>query len=259
MNRLYELSAKYHELQEFNYLLWSENGHHAPAISAMYKNYGGIKMIVKNWMSKAPDTITSDLSAKEAINLFEKKGIPFMPVVDKGKLRGLIARRDLREAASWAIASQDIYEIQYFNDRLKVKDIMVRKPTTLSINDTVGTALEKGKKFNRSFFPIMDGDKLVGTLSNRDFTYALNQLIGGDEKLHGISIEITGNTKDSVNRILKDIFELGIQVQGLFTLKDPYSGIKRLTIRFATNSFDKITSLIEGKGYKLIEVMKYKQ
>jgi hypothetical protein len=30
-------------------------------------------MIVKNWMSKTPDVITSDLSAKDAINLFEKK------------------------------------------------------------------------------------------------------------------------------------------------------------------------------------------
>ena len=57
-------------------------------------------MIVKNWMSKHPDTISSDLSAKEAMNLFEENRVPFMSVVDKGKFRGLIARRDLREAAS---------------------------------------------------------------------------------------------------------------------------------------------------------------
>jgi len=216
-------------------------------------------MIVKNWMSKDIDIISSDLSAKETIDLFEEKGHPFMLVVDKGKLRGLIARRDLREAASWAIASQDIYEIQYFNNRLKVKDIMVRKPTTLSINDTVATALRKGKKFHRSFFPVMDGDKLMGTLSNRDFTYALNQLMGGNEKLHGITIEIPGNTKNSVNRILEDLFTLGIQIQGLFTLKTPDSEKRRLTIRFATKSFDKITSLIGEKGYKVIEAIEYKQ
>ena len=74
-------------------------------------------MIVKNWMSKHPDTMSSDLSAKEAMHLFDKTRVPFMPVVDNGKFRGLIARRDLRVAAAWAIATQDIYEIQFFHYR----------------------------------------------------------------------------------------------------------------------------------------------
>jgi acetoin utilization protein AcuB len=214
-------------------------------------------MIVKNWMSKHPDTISSDLSAKEAINIFEENKVPFISVVDNGKFRGLIARRDLTEAAAWAIATQDIYEVQYFNEKLKIKDIMVRKPVTLSIDDTVETALEKGKKFGRSFFPVMDGDKLVGTLSNRDFSYALSQLLGDDEGLHGISIEINGNTKLTIKKILEDIFMLGIQVEGLFTLKDPNSGIKRLTIRFKAEDLKRITSLIKEKGYKLVEVVKH--
>ena len=216
-------------------------------------------MIVKNWMSKNPDTISSDLSAKEAINIFEEHRVPFMSVVDNGKFRGLIARRDLREAAAWAIATQDIYEIQYFNERLKVKDIMVRKPITLSVNDTVETALEKGKKFGRSFLPVMDGDTLVGTLSNRDFTYALSQLLGGDENLHGVSIEINGETRVTIRKILEEIFMMGLQIQGLFTLKDPDSGVKRLTIRFEAKCFKRITSLIEEKGYKLLEVVKHER
>ena len=214
-------------------------------------------MIVKNWMSKYPDTISSDLSAKEAINIFEENKVPFISVVDNGKFRGLIARRDLREAAAWAISTQDIYEVQYFNERLKIKDIMVRKPVTLSIDDTVETALEKGKKFSRSFFPVMDGDKFVGTLSNRDFSYALSQILGGDEGLHGISIEINGDTKRTIKKILEDIFMLDIQVGGLFTLKDPNSGVKRLTIRFKAKDLKKIISLIKEKGYKLVEVMNH--
>ncbi|NOX35451.1 MAG: CBS domain-containing protein [Deltaproteobacteria bacterium] len=216
-------------------------------------------MIVKNWMSKSPDTISSELLAKEAINLFEENRVPFMPVVDNGKFRGLIARRDLREAAAWAIATQDIYEVQYFNEQLKVKDIMVRKPVTLSVDDTVETALEKGKNFSRSFLPVMEGDKLVGTLSNRDFTHALNQLLGGEEDLHGICIEVNEDTRITIKKILEDIFTLGIQIQGLFTLKDPDSGVKRLTIRFEAKCLKKIVSLIKKKGYNLIEVVKRKQ
>ena len=214
-------------------------------------------MIVKNWMSKNPDVISSDLLAKDAIDLFEEKRVPFMSVVDNGEFRGLLARRDLREAANWAFAAQDIYETQYFNEKLKVKDLMVRKPVTLNIDDTVDTALEKGKKFGRSFLPVMDADKLVGTLSNRDFSYALKQLLGGDEGLHGICIEINGDTKVTIKNIMEDIFSLDLQIQGIFTLKDPDTQAKRLTIRFEEKYFKQITSLIDQKGYKLIEVIKH--
>ncbi len=214
-------------------------------------------MKVKNWMSKHPDTISSDLSAKEAINIFEENKVPFISVVDNGKFRGLLARRDLTEAAAWAIATQDIHEVQYFNERLKIKDIMVRKPVTLSIDDTVETALEKGKKFGRSFFPVMDGDKFVGTLSNRDFSYALSQILGGDEGLHGICIEINKDTNRTLKSILEDIFKLNIQVKGLFTLKDPNSGIKRLTIRFKAKDQKRIIALIKEKEYKLVEVLNH--
>jgi acetoin utilization protein AcuB len=214
-------------------------------------------MIVKNWMSKNPDVISSDLLAKEAMELFEEKRVPFMSVVDNGRFRGLIARRDLREAASWTFAAQDIYETQYFNERLKVKDIMVRKPVTLNIDDTVDTALEKGKEFGRSFLPVMDKEKLVGTLSNRDFSNALKQILGGDKGLHGICIEINGNAKMTIKNIMEDIFSRRLEIQGVFTLKDPDTHVKRLTIRFEEKYLKQMTSLIDDKGYKLVEVVKH--
>jgi len=216
-------------------------------------------MIVKNWMHRNPDTISSDLTAKEAMKLFDLKKVPFMAVVDNNKFRGLLARRDLREAAAWAIATQDIHEIEFFNERLKVNDVMVRKPVTLSMNDTVETALEKGRHFGRTFLPVMDGEKLVGSLSNRDFTHALGQLLGTYEGLHSASIEINGDAKVTIRKVLEDIFMMGLEIKGLFTLKDPETSVKRLIIRFEAKCLKRIISLIEEKGYNLIEVVKDKK
>ncbi len=212
-------------------------------------------MIVKNWMTKHPETISSDLSANDAMTLFKESRVSFMAVVDNGKFRGLIARRDLREAAAWAVSSQDIYEIQYFNERLKVRDVMVRKPVTLSVDDTVEDALEKGKKFGRTFLPVMDGEVLVGSLSNRDFTQALKQLLGEGDGLHGVSIEINGDPEVTIKKVLEDIFIMGLEIKSIFTLKTPDSGAKRLILRFETNHLKKIVSLIEKKGYHLVEVV----
>ena len=212
-------------------------------------------MIVKNWMTKHPETISSDLSANDAMTLFKESRVSFMAVVDNGKFRGLIARRDLREAAAWAVSSQDIYEIQYFNERLKVRDVMVRKPVTLSVDDTVEDALEKGKKFGRTFLPVMDGEMLVGSLSNRDFTQALKQLLGEGDGLHGVSIEINGDPGVTIKKVLEDIFIMNLEIKSIFTLKTPDSGAKRLILRFETNHLEKIVSLIEKKGYHLVEVV----
>ncbi len=213
-------------------------------------------MIVKNWMSKNPETISSDVSAKEALFLFEEKRVPFLAVVDDNKFRGFIARRDLREAASWAISTQDINEIQYFNEKLKVKDIMVRKPLTLSVNDTVETALKKGKQFGRTFLPVMDGETLVGSLSNRDLTHALNQLLGCDDSHHSISVELDMDANVSIRKLMEEIFEMGLKIKGLFTLNEPDSDVKRLIIRFEAKCLKRITSLLEDKGYKIVEVVK---
>ncbi len=213
-------------------------------------------MIVKNWMSKNPETISSDVSAKEALFLFEEKRVPFISVVDDNKFRGFIARRDLREAASWAISTQDINEIQYFNEKLKVKDIMVRKPLTLSVNDTVETALKKGKQFGRTFLPVMDGETLVGSLSNRDLTHALNQLLGCDDGHHSISVELDMDENVSIRKLMEEIFEMGLKIKGLFTLTEPDSDVKLLIIRFEAKCLKKITSLLEEKGYNIVEVVK---
>lgn len=213
-------------------------------------------MLVKNWMSKNPVTISSEVSARQAQEIFEENRVPFIPVVDDGSFRGFIARRDLREAASWAISTQDIHEIEYYNNRLKVRDIMVRKPLSLSMNDTVETAIQKGRQFGRTFLAVLDGDRLVGTLSNRDLTAALNQVLGAEEHLHGISIELNGQTRATIKGILKDILDMDLEIKGLFTLSDPESEKKRLMIRFEAKCLDKITKVIEKKGYHILEVDK---
>jgi acetoin utilization protein AcuB len=52
---------------------------------------------------------------------------------------------------------------------------------------------------------------------------------------------------------------MGLEIKGLFTLKDTDSGVKRLIIRFEAKCLKRIVSLIEEKGYNLLEVVKHNQ
>ena len=104
----------------------------------------------------------------------------------------------------------------------------------------------------------MDGEKLVGTLSNRDLARALNQVLGSGENLHSISVELDADASSSIRQIMGEIFEIGMKIQGLFTLKEPASDKKRLIIRFEDKCLKRITNLLEEKGYKIVEALKQK-
>lgn len=212
-------------------------------------------MYIVNWMLKAPVTINSDMTAARARELFQELKVPFLPVVDDGKLRGILARRDIRQAASFVTASQSVHEMNFFNTRMKVKDLMVRKPITLSINDTVETALELGTKLGRGFFPVMDGDKLVGTISDREIFRTFHQLLGVEEKLCGITVEAEEFTPLTGNDIVRTACSAGSALFSFFMLKDPQTGKKRMLMRVKTRSLPAVLEALRAKGLRIVEVV----
>jgi len=212
-------------------------------------------MLIINWMQKNPVTIPSDMTASRASELFNQLKVPFIPVVDDGRLRGILARRDIRQAAAFVTASQSVHEMNFFNTRMKVKDLMVRKPITLSIDDTVETALERGTKLGRGFFPVMDQDKLVGTISDRDIFKTFYQLLGVEEKLCGFSVESDDFTGEAVNEFVLAACSTGALLHSFFVLKNPQTGKKHLLMRLKTSNLPAVLSALREKGYKILEVI----
>lgn len=212
-------------------------------------------MLISNWMRKDPVTIDSDMTASRARQLFNELKVPFLPVVDNGRLRGILGRRDIRQAGAFVTASESVHEMNFFNTRLKVKDLMVRNPITLTINDTVETALERGVKLGRGFFPVMDKDKLVGTISDRDIFKSFYQILGVDEKLCGITVASDDFGGGTGNDIVRTACTAGASLHSFFVLRDPESGKKRLLMRLRVNNLSAVVDALRGKGYEIVEVI----
>ena len=80
-------------------------------------------MIVKNWMNRNLVTIAGDVTASEALKMFNEYKLPFLPVVDDGRLRGILARRDLRQAAGFTIYTRNLMLIaREKREKLAVRD-----------------------------------------------------------------------------------------------------------------------------------------
>ena len=112
-------------------------------------------MIVSNRRKPDPVTVASDTSMIEAQRLISEHNLRILPLVDEGRLRGVLTRKNVNEAANCVAGTQNIHEVNYFVDRLKVKDLMNRMLKAVEDNITVEQLTLKGNRESVGAFPVM--------------------------------------------------------------------------------------------------------
>ncbi len=112
---------------------------------------------VRNWMTRAPVSVTPQTPVAEVTRLMRSEGIRHVVVVDGGDLVGIVSDRDVRGAARDATAAGMMTEI-----------VLTVAPET-PLTDAARAMLER----KVGALPVLDGDRLVGILSQADALEAL--------------------------------------------------------------------------------------
>jgi CBS domain-containing protein len=134
-------------------------------VRSALRRQGGKAMLVRDWMRPDPATIPGDTLVTEAKRVLVEQNLHALPVVEQGKLRGLVTRHILLRAGHYVLRTQDPDELDFFATRLMVKDIMVRNPATVEAGDTMQHCLRKGRELGVAQFPVMEGGQVVGIIS----------------------------------------------------------------------------------------------
>jgi len=136
-------------------------------------------MPVKDWMSKKVITVDVNDSMQHAINLLMENDISMMPVLEEGKLVGVVTDRDLKRASPSDAVMLDIQRILYLLSKLEVGAIMSRFPVTLAIDHTVEEAAEIMVKNKISGAPVVDeSGEIRGIITKNDLFKAMMALSG---------------------------------------------------------------------------------
>lgn len=140
-------------------------------------------MRVRNIMTSPVLSVSSDMPVLEAAKLMKEKRIERLPVVDHGKLEGIVTKdRVLRSSPSMA-TSLSLHEIHYLFAKLTVKEIMQREVVTVSPESTVENAVRLAQEKRVGCLPVVEDGKVVGILTTNDFFYlVLNPVLGIGEK-----------------------------------------------------------------------------
>ena len=149
-------------------------------------------MRLRDVMTKNPITIESESLLLDARRMIKEKNIRRLPVVDKGKLVGIVTKKDLDEALPPPTSATSAYEFRSLS-RMKVKEIMKKDPLTFTPNTLFEEALKIGQKNKISSFLVVDDNgKLVGITTESDIVRLLTRALGLEEEGSRITIEGLG-------------------------------------------------------------------
>jgi CBS domain-containing protein len=128
--------------------------------------------------------LVSDLMSSDVVTLEEHESLSIadrvmtlgrirhMPVVSDGRLVGLISQRDLlHNALTDALGESRVGNMKVL-DSIRVSDCMTRSPKTCPPDATLADAAAIMLKHKFGCLPVLDGDKLVGILTESDFVAA---------------------------------------------------------------------------------------
>src|SRR4030042_5866866 len=103
-------------------------------------------MRIKDVMTRNPVTVESETLVLDAQRIMKENNIRRLPVVDKGKLVGIVTNHDLLLASPSPATSLSIHELNYLLSKMTVSEIMHKNPVTFSPDTPFEEALRLGQE-----------------------------------------------------------------------------------------------------------------
>jgi CIC family chloride channel protein len=126
-------------------------------------------------MQRRVETLSSQMSLSDAIQAFSRSHHRGFPVVDQGRLVGIVTQSDLGDTSSYPKGT----------DNTTLADIMTPQPVTVKAHDPLTHVLYLLNRFKISRLPVIETHKLVGIITRADIIRAESDQLSGDRPQFG--------------------------------------------------------------------------
>lgn len=160
-------------------------------------------MRVKNKMTRAPITAEPKTTYNEALRLMENNNINHLPIVNKkGALVGIVSKSDMLEAEPSRVSTLSIFEIASLLDKVTMDQLMSHPVKAIGGDCSVSEAAHFMLETGVGCLPVMEENKLVGIITDKDIFKTFVEVTGGGEsgtrveaKLPNVMGQLAGFTK----------------------------------------------------------------
>lgn len=139
-------------------------------------------MYVRSFMSSPVITMPTATRAIDALELMQAKKIRRIPILEEGRLTGILTLSDLQ-------AVLGLQENSIRRASTLLRDIMTRKVHTVSPDDPLERAARVMLDHDVSGLPVVDGEKVAGIITESDIFLAFTRIMGIVER--GVRVVFT--------------------------------------------------------------------
>jgi acetoin utilization protein AcuB len=134
-------------------------------------------MLVREIMTRDPVTASPKDTLRTAIQKMASVGCRRLPVVAEGRLVGIVADLDIREALNSPIILRERWQDEELMDHAIVEACMTPNPLTVTPDTPVIEAARLMRDRKIGGLPVMDGHELAGIVTETDLLDALIKLL----------------------------------------------------------------------------------
>lgn len=210
-------------------------------------------MFVGERMSRPVISISKDMPIHDVLALFKKERIRRAPVIESGKLVGIVSDKDLLNASPSPVTSLSVWEMNYMLSKITVKNVMTRKVTTVDFDTPIEEAARIMADNKIGGLPVMKDKQVVGMITETDLFKIFLELMGARER----ALRVTATINDApgqLAKITKAIAEEGGNFVsfGQFIGTDP--GTRILTFKVNGLKKEGLKKIMEKLATKLLDI-----
>ena len=208
-------------------------------------------MRIRDMMTRNPMTVDSETLVMDAQKIMKENNVRRLPVVDKGKLLGIVTKHDILEASPSPATSLSVHELNYLLSKMKVKEIMKKNPVTLTPDTPFEEALKIGQEKKIGSFPVVENGKLVGIATESDIVRFLTRALGVREEGSRITIEGLGGKLSDLEKIISIVNQHNTIVLSMISLPKTEKKEWMIVLRLKTSSPDPIVKDFKKAGFNV--------
>lgn len=163
-------------------------------------------MLVRDWMTREPITVTPDTPVMDALKILKEGNFRRLPVVEGPHLVGITTRKDLKDAMPSKATTLSVWELNYLLSKLTVAEMMARPVVTAAEGEYMEDAALRMQEHHVGGLPVLnDAGRLSGIITTMDVLRAFTGILGmreGGQRLTLDMPDVPGSLERATQAVL---------------------------------------------------------
>jgi acetoin utilization protein AcuB len=210
-------------------------------------------MLIGERMSQPVIAITKDMPIHDAMVLFKTHSIRRAPVLQDGRLIGIVSDKDLFNASPSQVTSLSVWELNYLLSKITIQEVMTREVFTVQVDTPIEEAARLMADKKIGGLPVLNSDQVVGMITETDLFKIFLELLGA----RTVGVRVAVVVKDQPGQlanVTKAISEAGGNFISFGQFSGTDAGTVQITFKVAGMKLGDVRNVLESAGIKVGDI-----